>query len=333
MILSVLVTGGAGYIGSHMVWHLLDQGEDVVVLDNLSTGFDWLVPKDAELVVGDIADVNLVDTVLRERKVESVLHFAGSVVVPESVVNPLGYYLNNTSKSRDLLEVSIRCGVQHFLFSSTAAVYGTTGNEPVSETSQLRPETPYGRSKRMTELMLSDAAAAHDLSITILRYFNVAGADPLLRTGQSTRGATHLIKAVSEAATGKRNAIEIFGTDYPTDDGTCIRDFIHVADLVELHALALQRMRGGGSGLTANCGYGVGYSVRQVIEIAKRVTGSNFTVLERPRRQGDLISVVANPSLARQEFNWKPSFASLETIIEHAVRWEDRLLSLSPRVA
>lgn len=323
--MTVLVTGGAGYIGSHMVWKLLDEGEEVVVIDRLSTGFDWAVPAEAELVVGDVGDQELVGGLLARRSVNAIIHFAGSVVVPESVADPLGYYLNNTVKSRALIESAVKAGVPHFIFSSTAAVYGTPDKVPVPEDAAARPESPYGMSKLMTELMLRDTAAAHDFVYTALRYFNVSGADPHMRTGQATKGATHLIKVASETATGKRPFMEIFGTDYPTLDGTCIRDYIHVSDLVEAHYLALRRMREGGGSIVANCGYGHGYSVREVIETMKKVTGRDFEVRLQGRRPGDAVTVVANADRARREFNWTPRFADLATIVSHAVEWESRL--------
>ena len=257
--MAVLVTGGAGYIGSHMVWELLDSGEeDVVVIDRLSTGFDWAVAPEAKFVVGDVADKELVGALIREHGIDAIIHFAGSIVVPESVADPLAYYENNTSKTRTLIETAVRAGVSNFIFSSTAAVYGSAGLEPVVEDAGTVPESPYGRSKLMSEWMLRDAAAAHGLRYTALRYFNVAGADPKGRTGQSTPGATHLIKVASETALGKRAAMQVFGTDYPTPDGTCMRDYIHVSDLAAAHRLALQRLRAGGGNLVANCGYGHG---------------------------------------------------------------------------
>ncbi len=323
--MTVLVTGGAGYIGSHMVWRLLDAGEDVVVVDRLSTGFDWAVPAEAELVVADIADQATVEETIRRRGVDAIIHFAGSIVVPESVSDPLGYYLNNTVKSRALLESAVRTGVRNFIFSSTAAVYGTPDKVPVTEAAPPAPESPYGTSKLMTEHMLRDTAAAHDFRYTALRYFNVSGADPRLRTGQSTKGATHLIKVASEAATGKRPYMEIFGTDYPTHDGTCVRDYIHVSDLADAHYLALQRLRAGGESLIANCGYGRGYSVKDVIDTVKRVTGNDFEVRIAPRRPGDAVAVVADATRARQEFGWQPKLDSLDTIVRHAAAWEEAL--------
>ncbi|MDQ6437603.1 UDP-glucose 4-epimerase GalE [Mesorhizobium sp. LHD-90] len=323
--MTVLVTGGAGYIGSHMVWKLLEEDEDVVVIDRLSTGFDWAIPAEVELVVGDIADQDLVEQTMKRRKVDAVIHFAGSAVVPDSLADPLGYYLNNTVKSRAMMESAIRAGVPHFIFSSTAAVYGGNHEKPVVEETPTFPESPYGRSKLMTEAMLADAAAAHPFTYTALRYFNVAGADPKGRTGQSTRGATHLIKVACETATGKRPFMEVFGTDYPTPDGTCLRDFIHVWDLVEAHLLALRRLRAGGKSLVANCGYGTGYSVLQVIEAVRSTVGRDFDVRYSPRRSGDLIAVLANADRARQEFGWTPKLDNLVTIVSDALRWEEAL--------
>lgn len=323
--MSVLVTGGAGYIGSHMVWELLDAGEEVVVLDRLSTGFDWAVAPEAKLVVGDIADQALVGTLIREHQVDAIIHFAGSVVVPDSVSDPLGYYDNNTVRTRALVEAAVKGGVRHFIFSSTAAVYGSAGDEPVREEHPLSPASPYGRSKLMSEWMLADAAAAHDFAYTALRYFNVAGADPRGRTGQSTRGATHLIKVASEAALGKRSHLDVFGTDYPTRDGTCIRDYIHVGDLVAAHRLALKRLRDGGRSLIANCGYSRGYSVLDVVDAVRRATGTEFDVRLSARRPGDAVSVVADSTRARQELGWQPQLDDLDLIVEHALAWERSL--------
>jgi UDP-glucose 4-epimerase len=324
--MSVLVTGGAGYIGSHMVWELCDAGEKVVVIDRLSTGFDWAVAPKAHLVVGDVGDSALLESVIGEHEVDSIIHFAGSIVVPESVVDPLGYYENNTCKSRTLIETAIRLGVRNFIFSSTAAVYGGAGIEPVREQAALSPESPYGRSKLMTEWMLQDAAAAHpDFRYTALRYFNVAGADPKGRTGQSTKGATHLIKVACETALGKRAQLEVFGTDYPTPDGTCVRDYIHVSDLAAAHRLALERLRAGGSSLVANCGYGHGYSVLEVIDSVRRVHGADLNVKMAGRRAGDPPSIVANSQLAQRELGWVPARAELDLIVRDALRWEDAL--------
>lgn len=323
--MAVLVTGGAGYIGSHMVWELLDAGEEVVVLDRLSTGFEWAVAPEAKLVVGSVADLALVTSIIRTHKIDAIIHFAGSIVVPESVADPLGYYENNTCATRTLLEAAVRGDVRNFIFSSTAAVYGAAGLEPVVEGAQLLPESPYGRSKLMTEWMLRDAAAAHGFRYTALRYFNVAGADPRGRTGQSTPGATHLIKVACETALGKRPSMKVFGTDYPTPDGTCVRDFIHVSDLVAAHRLALQRLRGGGDSITANCGYGHGYSVLEVIDSVRRKSGVDFKVKTAARRPGDLPAVIANSDVARREFGWKPRHDDLDTIVAHALAWERSL--------
>ncbi|MEO5321747.1 UDP-glucose 4-epimerase GalE [Mesorhizobium sp. CC13] len=323
--MAVLVTGGAGYIGSHMVWELLDAGEQVVVLDRLSTGFDWAVAPEAKLVRGDVADSELVAKLIRENGVDAIIHFAGSIVVPESVADPLGYYENNTCKTRSLIETAVGCGVKHFIFSSTAAVYGAAGVEPVREDARLAPESPYGLSKLMSEWMLRDAAAAHPLRYTALRYFNVAGADPKGRTGQSTKGATHLIKVASETALGKRASMQVFGTDYATPDGTCVRDYIHVSDLAAAHRLALLRLRAGEGNLVANCGYGHGYSVLEVIDSVRRVHGSDFAVATGGRRAGDAASVVANTDLARKELGWTPARDDLDGIVRDALNWESLL--------
>ena len=321
--MAVLVTGGAGYIGSHMVWELLDSGEeDVVVIDRLSTGFDWAVAPEATFVVGDVADKELVGALIREHGIDAIIHFAGSIVVPESVADPLAYYENNTSKTRTLIETAVRAGVSNFIFSSTAAVYGSAGLEPVVEDAGTVPESPYGRSKLMSEWMLRDAAAAHGLRYTALRYFNVAGADPKGRTGQSTPGATHLIKVASETALGKRAAMQVFGTDYPTPDGTCMRDYIHVSDLAAAHRLALQRLRAGGGNLVANCGYGHGYSVLEVIDAVRRACGHDFAVNLGPRRPGDAAAIVANSDRARGELGWVPRRDDLDLIVGDALEWE-----------
>ena len=330
--MTVLVTGGAGYIGSHMVWELLDAGEEVVVLDRLSTGFEWAVAPEARLVVGDVGDTRLVGELIESYCIDSIIHFAGSIVVPESVADPLAYYDNNTSRTRTLIETAVAKGVKHFIFSSTAAVYGAAGMEPVREDAVLAPESPYGRSKLMSEWMLADAAAAHDLRYTALRYFNVAGADPKGRTGQSTVGATHLIKVASETALGKRQSIKVFGTDYPTPDGTCIRDYIHVTDLAAAHHLALNRLRDGGGSLVANCGYSHGYSVLEVLDSVKRVHGGSFDVQFAERRPGDAAAVVADSSRARRELSWTPKLDDLDAIVRGAIDWEDHLSHMNSPV-
>ena len=320
--MTVLVTGGAGYIGSHMVLRLIDAGEDVIVLDNLVTGFDWAVDGRARLVVGNAGDADLVAGILAKNAVESIIHFAGSVVVPESVTDPLKYYHNNTAVSRSLLEAAVTGGVKHFIFSSTAAVYGMTGLDPVSEEVPLNPMSPYGKSKLMTEMMLADVAAAHPITYGVLRYFNVAGADPGGRVGQSTSGATHLIKVAAQAALGQRDKVGIFGTDYPTRDGTGIRDYIHVSDLAEAHALLLGYLRKGGASTTMNCGYGQGFSVREVIRTVREVTGADFVAEELPRRPGDPASVVARADKVRQVLGWVPKHNQLPGIVGDAIRWE-----------
>ena len=320
--MTVLVTGGAGYIGSHMVWELLDAGEQVVVLDRLSTGFDWAIAPEASLVVGDVADRDLVARIIRDHGVDAIIHFAGSIVVPESVADPLAYYENNTCKTRTLIETAVKAGVGNFIFSSTAAVYGGAGMEPVREDARLAPESPYGLSKLMSEWMLRDAAAAYGLRYTALRYFNVAGADPRGRTGQSTPGATHLIKVACETALGKRPFMQVFGTDYETPDGTCVRDYIHVSDLVAAHRLALLRLRAGGDSMVANCGYSHGYSVLEVIEAVQRAFGHDFDVRTSARRPGDAAAIVANSDLARRELGWTPDRDDLDLIVQDALNWE-----------
>ncbi len=323
--MSILITGGAGYIGSHMVWHLTDAGEKVVVLDNLSTGFDWAIAPEAQLVEGDSGDEALVGRLISEHDVEAIIHFAASIVVPESVADPLGYYLNNTVKTRALIAAAVAGGVKRFIFSSTAAVYGTPAVTPVGEDARLSPESPYGRSKMMSEMMLADAAAAHDLRYVALRYFNVAGADPAGRTGQSTKAATHLIKVACETALGKRGEITVYGTDYPTPDGTCVRDYIHVSDLVDAHAAALRHLRAGGDSLIANCGYGHGYSVLEVIDTVKAVSGRDFPVVLGPRRPGDPAIIVASPERIIKAFGWAPQHDDLAEIVRHALAWESAL--------
>ncbi len=323
--MSVLVTGGAGYIGSHMVLELLDSGESVIVLDNLSTGFRWAVPTNATLVVGDVGDQDLVRSIVRKNGVKAIIHFAGSIIVPESVADPLGYYHNNTVKSRALMEVAVEMGIEQFIFSSTAAVYGNPSEVPVREDAELKPVSPYGSSKLMTEIMLADAARAHNFRYVALRYFNVAGADPQGRTGQSTPNATHLIKVACEAALGKRPCIEVFGTDYPTEDGTCIRDYIHVTDLVRAHRAALRHLRDGGGSEIFNCGYSKGFSVLQVIDAVKRVSGADFEVRNAPRRAGDPAAIVAASDKIRVRLGWRPELNKLETIAAQALAWESHM--------
>jgi len=326
--MSILVTGGAGYIGSHMVHVLVEEGESVVVLDNLSTGFRWALPHDVPLVIGETGDETLLPRLIREHEISAIIHFAASIVVPDSVADPLGYYRNNTANSRTLIEWAVRGSVKQFIFSSSAAVYGNPAKVPVSEDDAVAPISPYGSSKLMTEIMLRDAGIAHDLDYVILRYFNVAGADPSLRTGQSTRGATHLIKVAVETALGKRAKMDVFGTDYPTPDGSCIRDYIHVTDLVRAHSDALAYLRGGGRSATLNCGYGRGFSVLEVIDTVKRVSGVDFRVDRVGRRPGDPASIVAQSDRARELLGWQPQFDDLATIVTHAFAWERKLRTL-----
>ncbi|MFD2184193.1 UDP-glucose 4-epimerase GalE [Rhodoplanes azumiensis] len=328
--MSVLVTGGAGYIGSHMVHALVDAGEPVVVLDNLSTGFRAAVPEAATLVTGDTGDAALVSRLIAEHGVDSIIHFAASIVVPESVAEPLKYYRNNTANTRSMIQCAVEGGVKHFIFSSTAAVYGNPAQVPVAEDATLAPMSPYGSSKLMSEIMLRDATLAHGLGHVILRYFNVAGADPAMRTGQSTKNATHLIKVAVETALGLRDKMDVFGTDYPTPDGTCVRDYIHVSDLVSAHADALRHLRAGGPSETLNCGYGRGFSVLDVIETVKAVAGVDFRVDRAARRPGDPAVIVAASDRAREVLGWQPRHDDLKTIVRHALDWQ-RKLGTAPR--
>ena len=328
--MAVLVTGGAGYIGSHMVHALVDAGERVVVLDNMSTGFPWAVASGATLAVAESGDQPRVAALIAEHGIDAIIHFAASVVVPESVLHPLAYYRNNMVNSRALIEAAVVSGVRYFIFSSTAAVYGNPERVPVSEEDPAGPLSPYGRSKLMTEMMLEDAGAAHGLHYGVLRYFNVAGADPLARTGQSTRGATHLIKVAVETALGLRPKMDVYGTDYQTPDGTCIRDYIHVWDLVRAHSQALAYLRAGGRSITVNCGYGRGFSVLEVIETVKQVSGIDFKVEIAGRRPGDPARIVAAADRARATLHWKPEFDNLPTIVSHALAWERKLQASRP---
>ena len=323
--MAVLVTGGAGYIGSHMVLTLLDAGETVIVVDNLTTGFRDAIPAQVHFVQGDFGDEGLVSNLIATHGIEAIVHFAAKIVVPESVADPLGYYLNNTAKARNLIACAVAGGVKRFIFSSTAAVYGETGSEPVTEQTPLAPVSPYGRSKLMVEWMLADTAAAHDLRYVVLRYFNVAGADPAGRTGQSTRDATHLIKVAVQAALGRRESLAIYGTDYPTPDGTCLRDYIQVTDLVRAHMDALGYLRGGGDSLTCNCGYNRGYSVREVVDVVKAVSGVDFPVQEVARRPGDPAAIVADNTRIKAVLGWQPRHDDLAEIVGQALAWERRL--------
>lgn len=319
------MTGGAGYIGSHMVLELLDAGEKPLVLDNLSTGFAWAVPEGVPLIIGDFGDEALVTKLIAEHGITAIIHFAAKIVVPESVSDPLGYYENNTAKARNLIACAVKCGVQHFIFSSTAAVYGEPKANPVTESEPLLPVSPYGRSKLMVEWMLEDTSRAHDLRHVVLRYFNVAGADPKGRTGQSTPNATHLIKVAVQAALGHRKGMEVFSTDYPTPDGSCLRDYIQVTDLVRAHMDALRYLRQGGDSLTCNCGYAKGYSVLDVIGVVKKVSGVDFPVTLSGRRPGDPAAIVASNTRVREKLGWTPLFDDLPTIVKQALDWERRL--------
>ncbi len=320
--MTVLVTGGAGYIGSHMVLALIDAGEDVVVLDDLSTGVETAVPAHVTLVRGDVADAGLVSEVVARYAIDEVAHFAAKIVVPDSVADPLGYYHANTVKTRSLLETCSRAGITRFIFSSTAAIYGEPPHSPVDEDTPPAPINPYGRSKLMSEWMLADLAAASPLRYVALRYFNVAGADPHGRSGQSTPNATHLIKVACQTALGKRAGMQIFGTDYPTPDGSCLRDYIQVGDLAQAHLLALRHLRDAGENLVLNCGYGRGYSVLEVIDTVKRVSGVDFPVTITQRRPGDPAALVAQADRIREVLGWRPENDDLETIVRQALEWE-----------
>ncbi len=327
---TVLVTGGAGYIGSHAVHALLDKGWRVAVIDNLSTGFRWAVPGDAAFFEGDIADSALVARIIGEEKVGAILHFAGSIIVPESVSDPLKYYDNNTARSRALIEAAVNGGVRHLIFSSTAAIYGMPDKSPIDEAMPPAPINPYGASKLMTEWMLRDAAAAHDFNYCALRYFNVAGADPDARSGQSTAAATHLIKVAIEAALGKRDHVAVFGTDFATPDGTGVRDYIHVSDLADAHVLALEHLVAGPeTSHTLNCGYGHGYSVLEVLDAVDRVAGTKIERRIQGRRDGDPPVLIADSRAIRQHFGWMPRHDDLDTIIGHALAWERKLTGVA----
>ncbi len=322
----VLVTGGAGYIGSHAVLALKDAGWPVAVVDNLSTGFRFAIPEGVPLYEGDIEDGALIARIIAEQGIGAIMHFAGSIIVPESVENPLKYYHNNTAKSRSLVEAAVQGGVKHFIFSSTAATYGVPEVSPVTEDSPKLPINPYGMSKLMTEIMLADTAKAHPLNFCALRYFNVAGADPQARTGQSTAGATHLIKVAVEAALGKRAGVEVFGTDYDTPDGTGVRDYIHVSDLAAAHVLALGALIAEPArSLTMNCGYGRGFSVLEVLDAVDRVTNNRIVRTMSPRRAGDPDSLISDNRRIKATLPWQPRHADLDTIVAHALAWERRL--------
>ena len=324
--LTVLVTGGAGYIGSHAVLALRDHGIKTIVIDNLTTGFRWAVPADVPLIVSDISDFAAVSRTIKHYDVGAILHFAGSVVVPESVENPLKYYANNTANSRTLIEAAVTNGVRHIIFSSTAATYGIPDHVPVAEDAPKSPINPYGMSKLMTEQMLADVAKAHPINYCALRYFNVAGADPKGRTGQSTAGATHLIKVAVEAALGKRDHVSIFGTDYDTPDGTGVRDYIHVSDLADAHVLALKALiEAPEESLTMNCGYGRGFSVTEVLDAVDSVAGVKINRKFEGRRAGDPDALTADNSRIRGRLPWTPAYEDLDVIVTHALAWEKEL--------
>ena len=327
--LNVLVTGGAGYIGSHAVLALIEAGHAPVVIDNLVTGFRWAIAEKAAFYEGDISDNALIQKIISDCDIDAIMHFAGSVVVPESVENPLKYYNNNTAKSRSLIESAVTGGVRHMIFSSTAATYGIPESSPVREDMATVPINPYGTSKLMTEMMLRDVAAAHDFNYCALRYFNVAGADPLCRTGQSTIGATHLLKIAVEAALGKRPSVSIFGTDYATEDGTGVRDYIHVSDLASAHVIALEALVADPDrSHTLNCGYGHGYSVMQVLDAVDRVTNNKLVREMVGRRAGDPDALISDNSAITARFGWEPRYDDLDQIVQHALAWERKLTDI-----
>ena len=326
---SILVTGGAGYIGSHAVLALRDAGWPVAVIDNLTTGFRWAVPEDVAFYEGDIEDAALVGEIIADENIGAIMHFAGSIIVPESVADPLKYYHNNSAKSRSLIESAVNGGVHHFIFSSTAATYGIPEESPVSESTPQRPINPYGMSKLMTEHMLHDVSVAHELNFCALRYFNVAGADPQARTGQSTAGATHLIKVAVEAALGKRDSVAVFGTDYDTPDGTGVRDYIHVSDLAAAHVLALEALIADPTrNHLLNCGYGRGFSVLEVLDAVDRVTNLKIARKMEGRRSGDPDSLISDNRAIMERFPWQPKHADLDEIVAHALAWERKLVEI-----
>jgi len=320
--MSILVTGGAGYIGSHVVLGLLEAGEDVVVLDNLCTGFAAAVPEAAQLVRGNVGDGELVRAVLQNHDIDAVMHFAASTVVPESVVDPFKFYFNNSMNSSVLIKECAEFGIKRFVFSSTAAVYGSGDGTPVTEEAPLNPESPYASSKLMTEWVLRDAASAYDFNYIVLRYFNVAGADPQGRAGQSTLNATHLIKVASQVVIGARTHLDIYGDDYPTPDGTCVRDYIHVSDLADAHLTALDQLRKTDENGTFNCGYGSGYSVKEVVQAIEQEFGKSLPVKIVPRRLGDPVSIVADSTALRTQLHWTPRHDDLAFIVRTAAAWE-----------
>jgi len=320
--MTVLVTGGAGYIGSHMVYALLDRGERVVVLDNLSTGFRSLVSNEAAFVLGEVSNRPLVRQLIAEHGIDAAIHFAGSIVVPESVRQPLRYHANNTVASHALVEACVEGGMKHFIFSSTATVYGPDAKQPLAEDAPKGPISPYASSKLMTEMMLADVSRAHDFRHMVLRYFNVAGADPKGRTGQSNLPATSLIKRAAQVALGQMPYLDIFGTDYPTPDGTCVRDYVHVSDLANAHLLLLDALRAGSRPDTFNCGYGRGFSVREVVREMEAAIGGTLPIREGPRRAGDPPSLISDSTKLRATLNWRPEYADIGEIIRSALEWE-----------
>jgi UDP-glucose 4-epimerase len=322
--MTTLVTGGAGYIGSHTVHALLDRGDAVVVLDNLSTGLQAQVGQGAAFHEGDVADSALVKKIISDHKVDAVIHFAGSIVVPDSVADPLGYYENNVVRTRAMIQACVEGGVKAFIFSSTATVYAEDAPQPLAEDARKAPISPYARSKLMTEWMLEDVSRAHPMRHMVLRYFNVAGADPKGRTGQSTPKATHLIKRAAQVALGRVPHLDIFGTDYPTPDGTGVRDYIHVSDLAAAHLLALDALRTGAASTTYNCGYGRGLSVREVVQGVEGVIGRPLPVMESPRRPGDPPTLISDPSRLKEALGWQPVHDDLNEIIRSALNWERR---------
>ncbi|NWJ24841.1 UDP-glucose 4-epimerase GalE [Rhizobium sp. RM] len=323
--MSVLVTGGAGYIGSHMVWALLDAGEEVVVVDRLSTGSRWAVAPQARFYLGDAADSALLGQIFEENQIDAIFHFAGSLSVPDSISRPLEYYENNTGTTRALVSAAVKYGIRNFIFSSTAAVYGTQPTEgPVPETAILSPENPYGMSKLASEIMLRDVVQAHDFNYVALRYFNVAGADVAGRAGPSPTGVANLIKVACEAAVGRRDRVEVYGTDYPTIDGTGVRDYIHVSDLIDAHLLAMKHLRAGGETKTLNCGYGVGYSVLEVLQAVQHESGKDFPVVHCERRLGDVAAMTADSTRIQSELGWRPRYNDLRTIVRTALQWEEK---------
>lgn len=336
--MTVLVTGGAGYIGSHTVHALADAGASVVVIDNLSTGFSQFLPEGVPLFIGDAADENLVEGVIAQHNVSSIIHFAGSAMGPDSMRDPLGYYRSNTMTTRNLLNAAVKCNISRFIYSSTAAVYGNPDHVPVAEEAPTRPLSPYGSSKLMTEIMLHDVAAAHGMHYVVLRHFSVAGADPQARIGLATARATHLLKVAVEAATGQRAKVDVFGTDYPTPDGSVIRDFVHVSDLAQAYCAALTYLQQGGPSATLNCGGGRGYSVLETIEAVRRASGRNFAVQYAPRRPSDVMTMIADTARIRATLGWSPQYDTIDTIARHALAWEEKLLAerqgeLSQRVS